>query len=700
MYSSLRLASYGVNVGSVETERGLGAGALLWAVSFVAVSVVLALLGAAVLAVVAFAVFAGAFFGLAGAFFTGAFFAVGLAFAGAFFAAGFLEGAFFAVAVFLAGAFFALAFGLALLAVSDGSAFDFEEAALLTFAFALLLLAAFALGFAWAFVEALGLAAVLVLAFVAALDLAAVLALVFVVALDLAAVLALVFVVALDLAAVLALGLAFVLAVALGFVLATALFVADTFFFAGAFCLAAAFFLAVAFSAVAFDVPAGLRFAAMSSSVTKTVFKKWREPYQIEFDSPSEFKLAENRGFLRYYQTFETGNAGLQVARRLEQIQPFRVMELLARANELAAAGHDVIHLEVGEPDFETPAPVVVAARHALDRGETKYTEARGNLALREAIAEYYRSQLNVTVAPERVFVTAGASGGLLLLTALLTNPGDNLLMADPGYPCNRHFLSSFDAEGLLVPVAAEDNYQLTPAHLESFWNDRTRGALVASPANPTGAVLSQAEYLALADAIRARQGIFLVDEIYQGLVYEEQQTATVLKVADDAFVVNSFSKYFGMTGWRLGWLVVPEAVTRDLEKLAQNLFICPSAIAQAAAMAAFSEDALKVMEAQRSEFEARRDFLVPALRSLGFSIPRIPAGAFYVYAGLPAGQEDAESFCSDLLEEEFVAITPGTDFGFHDAWHQVRISYARDIHQLEQAMTRLGRFLEQRKAS
>ena len=438
----------------------------------------------------------------------------------------------------------------------------------------------------------------------------------------------------------------------------------------------------------------------MSSSVTKTVFKNWREPYQIEFDSPSEFKLAENRVFLRYYQTFETGNAGLQVARRLEQIQPFRVMELLARANELAAAGHDVIHLEVGEPDFETPAPVVEAARHALDRGETKYTEARGNPELREAIAEYYRSQLNVTVAPERVFVTAGASGGLLLLTALLTNPGDNLLMADPGYPCNRHFLSSVDAEGLLVPVAAEDNYQLTPAHLESFWNDRTRGALVASPANPTGAVLSQAEYLALADAIRARQGIFLVDEIYQGLVYEEQKTATVLKVADDAFVVNSFSKYFGMTGWRLGWVVVPEAVTRDLEKLAQNLFICPSAIAQAAAMAAFSEDALKVVEAQRIEFQARRDFLVPALRSLGFSIPRIPAGAFYVYAGLPAGQEDAESFCSDLLEEEFVAITPGTDFGFHDAGHQVRISYARDIHQLEQAMTRLCRFLEQRGSS
>lgn len=637
---------------------------------------VLALLGVAVLAVDAFAVFAGAFFGLAGAFFTGAFFADGLVFATGFFAAGFFEDAFFAVAVFLAGAFFALAFGLALLAAFDGRAFDFEEAALLTFAFAFLLLEAFALGFAVVFV----------LAFVAALGLAAVLAFVFGLALDLAA--------------ALALGLAFVLAVAFGFVLVTAFFVVEAFFFAGAFCLAAAFFLAGAFLAVAFDVPAGLRFAAMSSSVTKTVFKKWREPYQIEFDSPSEFKLAENRVFLRYYQTFETGNAGLQVARRLEQIQPFRVMELLARANELAAAGHDVIHLEVGEPDFETPAPVVEAARHALDRGETKYTEARGNPELRKAIAEYYRSQLNVTVAPERVFVTAGASGGLLLLTALLTNPGDNLLMADPGYPCNRHFLSSVDAEGLLVPVAAEDNYQLTPAHLESFWNDRTRGALVASPANPTGAVLSQAEYLALADAIRARQGIFLVDEIYQGLVYEEQKTATVLKVADDAFVVNSFSKYFGMTGWRLGWVVVPEAVTRDLEKLAQNLFICPSAIAQAAAMSAFSEDALKVMEAQRIEFQARRDFLVPALRSLGFSIPRIPAGAFYVYAGLPAGQEDAESFCSDLLEEEFVAITPGTDFGFHDARHQVRISYARDIHQLEQAMTRLCRFLEQRGAS
>jgi len=397
---------------------------------------------------------------------------------------------------------------------------------------------------------------------------------------------------------------------------------------------------------------------------------------------------------------FTTGNAGLQVAGRLEQIQPFRVMELLARANELAAAGHDVVHLEVGEPDFETPSPVIEAARRALDQGETKYTDARGNPALREAIADHYQKRLDVTIAPERVFVTAGASGGLLLLTALLTNPGDNILMADPGYPCNRHFLSSFDAEGLLVPVEAEDNYQLTPAHLESFWNERTRGALVASPANPTGAVLSQAESLALADAIRDRQGIFLVDEIYQGLVYEQQAAESVLKVADDAFVVNSFSKYFGMTGWRLGWVVVPEAVTRDLEKLAQNLFICPSAIAQAAAMAAFSNDALQIMEAQRTEFAARRDFLVPALRALGFSIPRIPAGAFYVYAGLPAGHEDSESFCRDLLEEEFVAITPGTDFGFHHAAHRVRISYARDMNQLEQAVARLKLFLERRGAS
>ena len=326
----------------------------------------------------------------------------------------------------------------------------------------------------------------------------------------------------------------------------------------------------------------------------------------------------------------------VQAAKRLEQIAPFRVMELLAKANELAARGFDVIHLEVGEPDFDTPSPIVEAAAEGLREGATRYTDARGNLALREAIVRHYLQKFSITIEPEQIFVTAGASGGLLLLTALLVNPGDNLLMADPGYPCNRHFLQSFGAEGLLVPVGAEHNYQLDADLAREYWNANTRGILAASPANPTGSVLSPTDAAALADVTREKEGFFLVDEIYQGLVYENECSDTVLKVAPDAVVVNSFSKYFGMTGWRLGWVVIPRDLNRELEKLAQNLFICPSSIAQRAALAAFEPASLAIMESQRQEFARRRNYLVPALKELGFEISATPAGAFYVYCGLP----------------------------------------------------------------
>ncbi len=370
-------------------------------------------------------------------------------------------------------------------------------------------------------------------------------------------------------------------------------------------------------------------------------------------------------------------------------------MELLARADELTASGHDVIHLEVGEPDFDTPSPILAAAQQVLLTNAIRYTDARGILPLREAISGFYRDRFKVDVSPDRLFVTSGASGGLLLVTALLMNPGEKLLMADPGYPCNRHFLTAFGAEALLVPVSAEDNFQLSPALVSRYWDDKTRGALVASPANPTGSVLSREELAALASEIASRSGILVVDEIYQGLVYEEElANTTVLSVAPDVIVVNSFSKYFGMTGWRLGWLVVPDHLTRDLEKLAQNLFICPSAVAQHAALAAFGDEALGIMENHRKEFAKRRDYLTPALRELGFDIAQTPAGAFYVYARLPAGATNSGEFCRRLLEEEYVAIAPGADFGFHEAERHVRISYARDQSQLREAVKRIGRIL------
>jgi aspartate/methionine/tyrosine aminotransferase len=385
---------------------------------------------------------------------------------------------------------------------------------------------------------------------------------------------------------------------------------------------------------------------------------------------------------------------GLKVAKRLSKIAPFRVMELLARANELASLGHDVIHLEVGEPDFDTPPPIVAAGVRAILEGKTKYTDARGTPELRQTISEFYQCSLGIDVPAERIFVTAGASGGLLMLSALLLDPGENLLMSDPGYPCNRHFLSSFNAEGLLVPVDATQNYQLTPSLVEEYWTPATRGVLVASPSNPTGSILGQKVVRELGEVVRDKDGIMIVDEIYQGLVYENEAIGSALVQVPEAIVINSFSKYFGMTGWRLGWVVVPEAIAMDLEKLAQNLFICPSSIAQEAALSAFDPESIATMEAQKAEFAVRRDYLVPALRELGFEIPLMPAGAFYVYAVLPDEAPDAEQFCHLLLENHFVAVTPGTDFGFHNADRSIRISYARNLSQLKEAVYRIGKLL------
>ncbi len=369
-------------------------------------------------------------------------------------------------------------------------------------------------------------------------------------------------------------------------------------------------------------------------------------------------------------------------------------MSLLARANELADQGHSVIHLEVGEPDFETPGPIREAGIRAIEQGATRYTDAQGDPALRQLISDFYRETAGINVSPSRIFVTAGASGGLLLLTALLLNPDENLLMTDPGYPCNRHFLSSFNAQGLLVPVSAEDSFQLTGSLVSRYWTPSTRGVLIASPANPSGSVLSRSALRELHSAVNDLGGFVIADEIYQGLVYDNRNAPSALSLTDDIFVVNSFSKYFGMTGWRLGWVVVPESMGPELIKLAQNLFICPSSISQKAAMAAFSPESLAIMEAQRETLQMRRDFLVPRLRDLGFEIAEKPAGAFYVYARLPEHSPRADEFCVRLLEEQFVAITPGTDFGLNDAEHFVRISYARDIAELEQAVERLGRFV------
>jgi aspartate/methionine/tyrosine aminotransferase len=378
---------------------------------------------------------------------------------------------------------------------------------------------------------------------------------------------------------------------------------------------------------------------------------------------------------------------------RSRAIEPFHVMALLARANELQAAGHDVIHLEIGEPDFTTAAPIVKAGQAALAAGETRYTAARGLPALREAIAGFYAQRYGVQVDPGRILVTPGGSGALLLASSLLVDPGKHWLLADPGYPCNRHFLRLVEASAQLVPVGPAERYQLTAAHVAEYWHGDTVGALVASPANPTGTLLSRDELTSLSAAIKARQGHLVVDEIYHGLTYG-CDASSVLEVDDDAFVLNSFSKYFGMTGWRLGWLVAPEAAVPHLERLAQNLYISAPSMAQHAALACFEPDTLAIFETRRAEFAKRRDYLLPALRELGFSIAVEPEGAFYLYADISAFGGDAFSFCQHFLETEHVAITPGLDFGRHLAGHHVRFAYTQSLPRLQQAVERIARGL------
>lgn len=380
-------------------------------------------------------------------------------------------------------------------------------------------------------------------------------------------------------------------------------------------------------------------------------------------------------------------------ARRLADIQPFHVMALLGRAQAMAAAGRSIIHLEVGEPDFPTPAPIVAAGQAALARGDTFYTPSLGLPALREAIAGWYLTRFGVAVQPNQVVVTPGASGALLLALGLVADPGDRVLLADPGYPCNRHFLTVLGAQAQLVAAGADQGFQLTAADVARDWRPETVAALIATPANPTGAVLAQDEMAALAAAVRPR-GQLLVDEIYQGLNFGGAAAYTALAVEPDAIVLNSFSKFFGMTGWRIGWLVAPPDAEPELAKLAQNLYIAAPTIAQHAALAAFQPATLAILEQQRQEFARRVGFLVPALQQLGFVVPVLPEGAFYIYADVSAFTDDSYAFCEQLLEQEGVAITPGIDFGAQAANRYVRFACTRNLEQLEEAVRRLARFL------
>ena len=380
-----------------------------------------------------------------------------------------------------------------------------------------------------------------------------------------------------------------------------------------------------------------------------------------------------------------------RVASRMAHIAPFEVMEIQTAARELERQGKDVIHMEIGEPDFTTPQPIVDAAIAALKSKPMFYTSALGIMPLREAIAAFYQDKYGVTVSPERIIVTAGSSAALLLTFGVLLNAGDEVLMADPGYPCNRHFVRALGGVPHTVPVGAEHAYQLAALHIDSQWNPRTVAALVASPSNPTGTLVAPHQLAQIHRAVQARGGTLIVDEIYQGLTYGvESSTALAGSDGDNLFVINSFSKYFQMTGWRLGWLVVPPAYVREVEKLAQNLFISASTPAQYAALAAFRPDTLAILEARRAELEARRDFLMPALRKLGFAIPVEPQGAFYIYADSSQIGTDSFAISRKILQHAQVALTPGKDFGTAAPERHIRVAYTQTIARLGEAIDRM----------
>ncbi len=368
-------------------------------------------------------------------------------------------------------------------------------------------------------------------------------------------------------------------------------------------------------------------------------------------------------------------------------------------AADLERQGRDIIHMGIGEPDFTAAPEVVAAATQAMADGRMQYTSATGLPALRRAIADHYAQVHGLDIAPSRIIVTAGASAALLLACALLVEKGAEVLMPDPSYPCNRHFVAAFDGVAKLIPSGPEDRFQLSDAVVREHWGPTTRGVLLASPSNPTGTTILPEELRKINRTVRAHGGFTIVDEIYQGLTYDSAPFSA-LSLDQDIIVINSFSKYFNMTGWRLGWLVVPPALVAPLEKLAQNLFICASSIAQHAALACFTPGSIAMYESRKEEFRRRRDYLVPALESLGFVVPVVPDGAFYIYADCSALDDDADRLTRDMLQQAGVVMVPGLDFGPFTEHRYVRISYATSMDNLREAMARLKVFFAGRLRS
>jgi len=393
----------------------------------------------------------------------------------------------------------------------------------------------------------------------------------------------------------------------------------------------------------------------------------------------------------------------MRIASRAQRIEPFYVMEVAKAAStlarEVAHSDAPMIFLNIGEPDFTAPPLVQQAAEKAVRDGRTQYTDATGLSALRERISAWYGQRFGVNVPASRIVVTAGASAALQLACLALIEAGDEVLMPDPSYPCNRHFVSAAEGTAVLLPTTAAERFQLSADKVQAAWGDKTRGVLLASPSNPTGTSIDPSELRRIHEVVSARGGITLVDEIYLPLSYDERYGQTALALSDDIISINSFSKYFNMTGWRLGWLVIPEALVPVVERLAQNLFICPSTIAQHAALACFEAESLLEYERRRAEFKARRDYFIPALNGMGLNVPVMPDGAFYAWADCSAacaklGVKDSWDLSFALMQQAHVAVTPGRDFGSADTGRFIRFSTANSLPQLQQAVARLQALL------
>ena len=389
----------------------------------------------------------------------------------------------------------------------------------------------------------------------------------------------------------------------------------------------------------------------------------------------------------------------MQFSTRAEKITPFYVMEVAKAAQQLAkevASGPEpMIFLNIGEPDFTAPAQVQAAAQHSIASGQTQYTNALGLEPLREAISDWYQSRFGITVPARRIVITAGASAALQLACLALIDAGDEILMPDPSYPCNRHFVSAAEGVATLIPTGAAERFQLSADQVAAHWGDKTRGVLLASPSNPTGTSIDPAELRRIHEVVQAKGGVTIVDEIYLGLSYEEAFGHSALAISDSIISINSFSKYFNMTGWRLGWMVVPDAMVPVVERMAQNLFICASTISQHAALACFTPESIAIFEERRAQFKARRDYFLPALRELGFGIDVMPDGAFYAWADCTAlceklGADNSWDFAYALMDKAHLAITPGRDFGTADTARYVRFSTANSMQQLQEAVRRM----------